>query len=92
MVRCYSDEVRSLGDSLEMVRGNLAETTKVVNESVSRVNSAYNDTLAIYLDVYGLMLPEVNAQDIKDRAQAIADEVRHSYSSYFYFLNVELLF
>lgn len=92
VVPCYSDEVRSLSGSLEMVRGNLAETTKVVSETVSHVNRAYNDTLAIYLDVYDLLLPEVNAQDIKERAQSIADEVRHSSSFFwtFYIFGISL--
>lgn len=88
VVLCYSDEVRSLSGSLEMVRGNLAETTKVVSETVSHVNRAYNDTLAIYLDVYDLLLPEVNAQDIKERAQSIADEVCHSSSFFLNFLHI----
>lgn len=84
--------MRSLNQDLEMVRGNLAATTKVVNETVSHVNSAYNNTWAIYRDVYDLMLPEIQAQDIKDRAQAIADEVRHSSSPFFKFLLVKLVY
>lgn len=88
VISCYSDDVRSLSGSLEMVRGNLAETTKVVSETVSHVNRAYNDTLDIYFDVRNLLLPEVNAQDIKERAQSIADEVRHSSTFFLNFLHI----
>lgn len=74
-----------LNQDLENVRGNLAATTRVVNETVGRVNAAYNNTWAIYRDVYDLMLPETSPQDIKDRAQVIADEVCDG--SFYFFIH-----
>lgn len=72
----FSDEIKILKTDLRSSKEKLNRTVDVVNSTASLVNEVYNDTWAIYSDVYDLMLPTTNAQDLKDMSIATAAEVR----------------
>lgn len=60
---------------MQMTKEKLNLTTEVVGDTANLVNTVYNDTWVIYSDVYDLMMPETNAQELKDKASSTAAEV-----------------
>ncbi|XP_054274289.1 laminin subunit gamma-1-like isoform X2 [Macrosteles quadrilineatus] len=84
-----SDEIRHQNSILQMTKEKLNLTMAEVADTANHVNSVYNDTWAIYSDVYDLMLPETNAQELKEQsintgaeAKKIRDEANNLYQSH----------
>ncbi|XP_063244920.1 laminin subunit gamma-1 isoform X2 [Bacillus rossius redtenbacheri] len=69
-----SDELRNLKNKIDWSETNLGRTKDFAQETADKVNEVYKDAFSIYQDIYGLSVPEVNTEKMKEEASIVTQE------------------